>query len=37
MKKLIIQYIPGNGAWTYQLIVPNTKGIKGKWRFKSIW
>jgi hypothetical protein len=28
MKKLIIQYIPGNGAWTYQLIVPNTKGIK---------
>jgi hypothetical protein len=30
-KKLEIQYIPGNGAWTYQLIIPNTKDIKGKW------
>ena len=28
---LEIQYIPGNGAWTYQLIIPNTKNIKGKW------
>lgn len=28
---LEIQYIPGNGAWTYQLIVPNTKDIQGKW------
>ena len=30
-EKLEIQYIPGNGAWTYQLIIPNTKNIKGKW------
>ena len=30
-EKLKIQYIPGNGAWTYQLIIPNTKDIKGKW------
>ncbi|TKB97782.1 DUF1905 domain-containing protein [Pedobacter cryophilus] len=30
-EKLVIQYIPGNGAWTYQLIIPNTKNIKGKW------
>ncbi|OAD45598.1 DUF1905 domain-containing protein [Polaribacter atrinae] len=30
-KKLTLQYIPGNGAWTYQLIIPNTKDIKGKW------
>jgi hypothetical protein len=30
-EKLILQYIPGNGAWTYQLIIPNTKDIKGKW------
>ena len=30
-RKLEIQYIPGNGAWTYQLIIPNTKDIKGKW------
>ena len=29
--KLTLQYIPGNGAWTYQLIIPNTKDIKGKW------
>lgn len=28
---LEIQYIAGNGAWTYQLIIPNTKDIKGKW------
>jgi hypothetical protein len=25
-EKLIIQYIPGNGAWTYQLIVQILKG-----------
>jgi hypothetical protein len=30
-EKLVIQHIPGNGAWTYQLIIPNTKDIKGKW------
>jgi hypothetical protein len=30
-EKLTLQYIPGNGAWTYQLIIPNTKEIKGKW------
>ena len=30
-QKLEIQYIPGNGAWTYHLIIPNTKNIKGKW------
>ncbi|HMQ42815.1 MAG TPA: DUF1905 domain-containing protein [Mariniflexile sp.] len=30
-KKLTLQYIPGNGAWTYQVIIPNTKNIKGKW------
>jgi hypothetical protein len=30
-EKLEIQYTSGNGAWTYQLIIPNTKDIKGKW------
>lgn len=30
-EKLEIQFIPGNGAWTYHLIIPNTKDIKGKW------
>ena len=30
-EKLEIQYVPGNGAWTYHLLIPNTKNIKGKW------
>lgn len=30
-EELTLQYIPGNGTWTYQLIIPNTKDIKGKW------
>lgn len=28
---LEIRYTPGNGAWTYQLIIPNTRDLKGKW------
>lgn len=28
---LTLQYVPGNGAWTYHLIIPYTKDIKGKW------
>lgn len=30
-ERLEIKYTPGNGAWTHQLIIPNTKNIKGKW------
>ena len=30
-EKLVIQHTPGNGAWTYQVIIPITKDIKGKW------
>lgn len=30
-EQLEIKYIPGNGAWKYHLIIPNTKDIKGKW------
>ena len=30
-EELTLQYIPENGAWTYQLIIPHTKEIKGKW------
>lgn len=30
-EKLMLQHLPGNGAWTYHLIIPNTKDIKGKW------
>ncbi|BAO56134.1 hypothetical protein NMS_2125 [Nonlabens marinus S1-08] len=35
-EKLTLQHIPGNGAWTYQLIIPNTKKYQRKMgRFKS--
>ena len=30
-KKLILQHVPGKGAWTYHLVIPGTKDIKGKW------
>ncbi len=30
-EKIQIQYIKSNGAWTYHLIIPNSKDIKSKW------
>lgn len=30
-EKLELKYVPGKGAWTYHIIIPNTKDIKGKW------
>ena len=30
-ENLTLHYTPGNGAWTYHLIIPNTKELKGKW------
>ncbi|WP_082461597.1 DUF1905 domain-containing protein [Pedobacter sp. PACM 27299] len=30
-KKLILQHVPGKGAWTYHLVIPGTKDIRGKW------
>ncbi len=30
-EKLTLHYTPGKGAWTYHLIIPNTKELKGKW------
>ncbi|GAB2614745.1 DUF1905 domain-containing protein [Belliella aquatica] len=30
-EKLELKYVPGKGAWTYHITVPNTKSIKGKW------
>lgn len=30
-KKLILQHVPGKGAWTYHLIIPGTKDIRGRW------
>lgn len=28
---LELKYVPGKGAWTYHIIIPNSKDIKGKW------
>jgi hypothetical protein len=30
-EKLILQHVPGKGSWTYHLIIPGSKGIRGKW------
>lgn len=30
-KKLTLNYVPNHGAWTYNIIVPGSKDIKGKW------
>ncbi|MHA8080242.1 YdeI/OmpD-associated family protein [Aquirufa regiilacus] len=30
-QKLELKYQPGKGAWTYQLQIPNTKHMVGKW------
>ncbi|PRY55496.1 uncharacterized protein DUF1905 [Arcticibacter pallidicorallinus] len=30
-KKLVLQHVPGKGAWTYHLVIPDTKDIRGKW------
>jgi hypothetical protein len=30
-KQLPINFNLGKGAWTYSIIIPNTKDLKGKW------
>lgn len=35
-KKLRIQYEPGKGAWTYHLVIPDTKNIRGRWGFMKV-
>lgn len=30
-KELTLNYVPGKGAWTYHLVIPGTKEIKGTW------
>lgn len=30
-QELELKYVPGKGAWTYHIIIPNSKDIKGKW------
>lgn len=35
-EELVIHYEKGKGAWTYCLIIPNTKQIKSKWGFLKV-
>lgn len=35
-KKLILQHVTGKGAWTYHLVIPGTKDIRGKWGFMKV-
>jgi len=30
-KKLILQHVPGKGSWTYHIVIPDSKDIRGKW------
>lgn len=30
-EKLELKYEPGKGAWTYHILIPNTKHIVGRW------
>ena len=30
-EKLILRHEPGKGAWTYHLVIPGTKDIRGSW------
>jgi len=29
---LVLEYHPGQGAWTYRLVIPNSRAIPGTWR-----
>ena len=35
-QKLILKHVPGKGAWTYHLVIPGTKDIRGKWGFMKV-
>src|SRR5690606_1457176 len=35
-EKLVLQHVPGKGAWTYHLVIPDTKDIRGKWGFMKV-
>jgi len=30
-ERLSLNYIPDHGAWTYNIVIPNSKDIPGKW------
>ena len=35
-EQLELKYEPGKGAWTYHILIPNTKHIVGKWGFLKV-
>lgn len=35
-KKLTLNYVPDHGAWTYNIIIPDSKDIKGKWGYIKV-
>lgn len=35
-KKLILNYIPDHGAWTYNIVIPDTKDINGRWGYIKV-
>ena len=35
-EKLLLEYHPGKGAWTYHIKIPNTKHIKSRWGFFKV-
>ncbi|RZJ90553.1 MULTISPECIES: DUF1905 domain-containing protein [Pedobacter] len=35
-KELTLNYIPNHGAWTYNIIIPDSKDIKGKWGYIKV-
>jgi hypothetical protein len=35
-EKLLLEYHPGKGAWTYHIKIPNTKQIKSRWGFLKV-
>lgn len=35
-KKLRLNYKPGMGAWTFNLVIPGTKNLKGSWGYIKV-
>ena len=35
-KRVKLRYVPGNGAWTFHVVVPNTKHLEGGWGYIKV-
>ena len=35
-KKVKLKYVPDYGAWTFHVVVPNTKNLEGAWGFIKV-